>query len=247
MKKIFVFALVAVLLAALVIPQVMASSATDIYIKEKIHTDAVKIFGRTISEAEDTYTETWMSGDKMRVDNYDEQYRLTDSTIWRGDKGKVYFVDHVNKTYTEMNLGEVTTGMPTGMAMNFTVKVTPTSETKMIKTWNCKKYMVETNIAMGIVSTTTTQEIWTTEDIKIDYSQYMQFSQSAQSGAGLSISEDVIKEWAKVKGYPVLTITTIKTMGQSIKSTTELLEYNSQKSAPAGTYDIPKGYTKVTS
>jgi hypothetical protein len=72
----------------------------------------------------------------------------------------------------------------------------------------------------------------------------MKLSQAAQSAAGLSIGEDVMKEWGKVKGYPVLTTMTTTTMGQSIKSSTELLEYNSKKSAPKGFYDVPRGYTK---
>ena len=213
----------------------------DTYIKAHTHTDAMTMFGRTISPAKDIYTVTWMSGDKARMDNYDNKGKLTDSTIWWGDKGKMYIIDHARRTYQEMDFPVDIAGIPSIMKM--TVKVTPTSESKKIKNWKCRKYVAEMEMVIGSVTSTTTHEIWASEDISIDYSLYMKLSQAAQSAAGLSISEDVTKEWGKVKGYPVLTTMTITTMGQSIKSSTELLEYNSKRSAPKGTYDVPRGYT----
>jgi hypothetical protein len=214
----------------------------DTYIKEKTHTDAITMLGMTVSPAQDTYEEIWVSGNKMRMDSYDEKGNLTDSTIWRGDRTKMYFIDYANKTYGEMDLSTDVSGVASMMEM--TVKVTPTSESKKIKNWNCKKYVMKIETSIAGITSTTIYEIWASEDVHIDYGRYMELSQSAISGL-LSFTEDIAKELEKVKGYPVLSITTITTMGQSIKSTTELLEYDSHRSVSKGFYNVPKGYTKV--
>ncbi|GEM_PF-1320793 len=209
----------------------------DTYAKEKIHTDAITMFGIT-TPAEDTYTEMWMSKDKMRIDSYDENGKLTESNIWRGDRTKMYSIDHVNKTYGE----EIK--LPLSM-METTVKVTPTNETQKINKWNCKKYLVKIKTSTMGVTTTMNQEVWATKDIDIDYGRYMKLAQASQAAAGLSsFSEDIIKEWQKVKGYPVRTTTAITIMGKRMKSITELVEYDSHRSVPRGFYDVPKGYTK---
>ena len=212
----------------------------DTYIKEHTHADAVTMFGRTVSPAQDTYTETWMSGDKMRMDSCDNKGKLIDSTIWRGDK--IYDIDHAQKTYTEMDISEILGGVASMMKM--TAKVTPTSESKKVNKWNCKKYIVEIKTSMGPVTTTMTMEMWVSEDIDVDYGRYMEISQSAISGL-VSFTEGSERELQKIKGHPVLSTMTITTMGQSIKSTTELLEYDSHRSVPRGFYDVPQGYAKV--
>jgi len=48
----------------------------------------------------------------------------------------------------------------------------------------------------------------------------------------------------KVKGVIVYQTSTVKMMGSDVTSTTELLEC-SDKTAPAGNYDLPAGYKKV--
>ncbi len=47
----------------------------------------------------------------------------------------------------------------------------------------------------------------------------------------------------KIDGYWVSSETTANMMGMNIRTTTEVLEI-AQKDAPAGTFDVPEGYTK---
>ena len=94
---------------------------------------------------------------------------------------------------------------------------------------------------MGMMGTTSDFEIWATEDVKIDYELYrnLAFSIMGQT-PGI---EDMMKEMEKIKGIVVLQEGTMSMMGTDVKSTQELLEV-SDKSAPAGTYEVPSGYKK---
>ena len=53
------------------------------------------------------------------------------------------------------------------------------------------------------------------------------------------------EEFKKMEGYPVLTLVSMKMMGTETKSKEEVISVE-KKDAPAGTYDLPEGYTKAT-
>jgi len=214
----------------------------DIYTKQYTHADAVTVLGITVSPAQNTYEEIWVSGDKMRMDSYDDKAKLISSIIWRGDKTKMYDINHASRTYGELDLSTNLGGVVPMMEM--TVEVTPTSESKKIKNWDCRKYVMKIKAGIAGITSTSIYEIWASEDVHIDYGRYMELNQSAASGL-FSFTEAIAKELEEVKGYPVLSETTITTTGSSIKITTELLEYDSHKSTPKGFYDVPLGFTKV--
>ena len=117
------------------------------------------------------------------------------------------------------------------------VTVTDTGETQKIKNWKCKKYNMKTTM-MGATST---QEIWATENIKIDYDLYhtLGFSVMAQTPG----ANDMLKEMKKIKGLTVMSTGSTSVMGTNVKSSQELLEF-SEDSAPSGTYEVPEGYKK---
>ena len=117
------------------------------------------------------------------------------------------------------------------------VTVEETGETQKIKNWNCKKYIM----TMEMMGTKSTSEIWATEDIKIDYELYQTLGLSMMPKTpGM---EKMLEEMKKIKGLTVLSTATTSVMGTDVKSTQELLEV-SEKSAPAGTYEVPEGYKK---
>jgi hypothetical protein len=85
-------------------------------------------------------------------------------------------------------------------------------------------------------------EAWATDDIKIDAKLYytaLNAMMASQPGF-----QDVLKEMQKVKGVVVYQTSTANMMGTEAKSTMELLECG-EKAAPAGSYEVPAGYTKV--
>ena len=117
-------------------------------------------------------------------------------------------------------------------------KVTPTSETKKIKNWNTRKYLIE--MSMGRMMKADI-EAWATEDIKIDPRLYYMAANAMMAGMGGL--DTIIKEMQKVKGMIVYQETKSEAMGATMRMVEEVVEV-AEKAAPAGAWDIPKGYKK---
>ncbi len=134
-------------------------------------------------------------------------------------------------------------GMMQGMAQ-MKITITPTSEKKKIGNWNCQKYNQDIVMFMGPMK----GEIWATEDLKMDYDLYNKYMAAMMGKGGMfgDFMNQIVSEMKKINGIPVLTITTMEMMGSSIKSTQELIEYK-EGTAPAGHFEIPKGYKKTES
>ena len=234
----------------------------DIYMKQKTHTGAFKMMGQTQPEKDDIMV-FWLAENKARTD----QEAGNTSSILIGEKKILYMIDHNKKQYSEMPLdldkmfeeaaapeagedpevAEAKKKMPgfmknlmKGAMGSMSAKVTETGETKKIGSWNCRKYLVEMDMGMG----KSVAEAWATEDLKIDYGLY--FTSANAMLANQPGFDKIVKEMQKVKGVIVYQTSTVKMMGSEVTSTTELLEC-SDKSAPAGNYDIPAGYKKVKS
>jgi hypothetical protein len=228
------------------------SARADVYMKQKTHTGAFTMMGQSQPEKDETVV-FWLGENKARTDQESGK-----SVIFLADKGILYVIDHDKKTYMEMPLdlgkamnealagqGEqgqkiagMMKGMRQGMMGGMTVKVTDTGETKKIGNWNCRKYLIDMKMSAG----ETNSEVWATEDIKVDSQVY--FTAVNAMMASMPGFQDMIKEMQKVKGVVAYQVSTAKMMGSDVKSTMELLECG-DKSAPAGTYELPAGYTKV--
>lgn len=248
-KSLRVFGLV-VVVACVGVPLALQA---DVYIKQKNHTDGFSIMGQTQPPKEDVF-EIWMAEEKARM-NHGEDITI----IVRLDKNVMYMINHEEMKYAEMQIGDVGDILSASLAgsdlsdeekaqaqkmmqgfaqmMKPRISVTETGETQEIKNWNCKKYIM----TMDMMGTKSTQEVWATEDIEIDFELYRALAMSMMSQMpGL---EDMMKEMQKIKGITVLSTGTTSMMGADVKSTQELVEV-SEKSAASGTYDIPSGYKK---
>ncbi|MFB0564630.1 MAG: DUF4412 domain-containing protein [Candidatus Aminicenantaceae bacterium] len=214
----------------------------DTHIIKNKHTDAVSFMGQT-EPAKDETGGTWISKDKFREDNGEES-----SFIVRLDLKKIYFINHQEKTYAEMSfpvdLEKILApeAIQRLQMMEITSKITPTSETRKIKNWNCKKYLIELGISMMGMTMPMTQEIWASKDLGIDLDLYKKFNKEV-----LAINpwtKGLADEIQKIEGYPVLSSFSMKMMGAEIKFQEEVVSVE-KKDAPAGNYDIPEGYTKA--
>ena len=90
-----------------------------------------------------------------------------------------------------------------------------------------------------------TSEIWATTDIKIDQDLYAKFNSAMMAqmpGVSQNLAE-IMKETKKIQGVQVLTSQKTEMMGQTLNSSTELLEYKEGK-APADAFTLPSGYTR---
>lgn len=225
----------------------------DVYIKQKNHTDAFQVMGQS-QPAKDEIFVTWMGNNKARLDHGESV-----SIIVRLDKNVMYMINHDEMKYTELPVGGTEDIISSALSgadlsdeekaqaqkmirgfgemMKPKVTVTDTGETQKIKNWKCKKY----NMTMTMMGATSTQEIWATEDIKIDYELYrtLGFSVMGQTPG----AEDMLKEMKKIKGLTVMSTGSTSMMGTDVKSSQELVEF-SEDSAPSGTYEVPEGYKK---
>jgi len=235
----------------------------DIYMKQKTHTDEFKMMGQTQPEKDEIMV-FWFAENETRTD----QEAGNTSSILLGEKKILYWLDHNKKTYAEMPLdldklfdeaaeagagddaetAEAKKKMPgfmknmmKGVMGSMSAKVTETGETKKIGDWNCRKYLIEMDMGMA---GKTNSEAWATEDLKIDNGLF--FASAYAMMASQPGFDKIVNEMKKVKGVIVYQTSTIKVMGSEMTSTAELLEC-SDKSAPAGNYEIPAGYKMVKS
>lgn len=248
MKRLILFALVLTLGVAF-FPH---ASSADIYMKQKEHTDASQTMGMS-QPAKDVVSEIWITEKGFRSDTPEH------STIMLANERKMIIINHKTKTYMEqpLNMDEMMGGggekqspeekaamnqmMQKMMKMDATVA--ETGEQKTINGWKCRKYILKINSGMGAI----TNEVWATEDLKVDKEVYDQLTTRALAGMpGLQSSmESMRKEMEKIKGVQVLTVSTFMMMNQPHKTTTELMELK-EKPAPGNIFDIPAGYTKQT-
>jgi hypothetical protein len=248
-KSLKVFGLLFVM-ACVAVPLALQA---DVYIKQKNHTDSFSMMGKT-QPAQDEEFEIWMTGDKARMDHGQDT-----TIIVRLDKNMMYMLNNAEMKYTEMPIsgaGDILSNaiagsdlsseeqaqaqkMMKGFAgmMKPKVSVTDTGQTQKIKDWNCRKYIM----TMEMMGTKSNQELWATEDIKIDFELYRSLAMSMMSQ--MPGMEDMMKEMQKIKGITVMSTGTTSMMGTDVKSSQELVEV-SEKSAPAGAYDIPANYKK---
>lgn len=241
----------------------VSPALADVYMKQKTHTDAFQVMGKSQPEKNEIMI-FWLGENKARTD----METAKTSSILLADKKIVVMIDHNKMQYAEMSVDfdkmisdaaaagagddpdkakamEKMPGFMKNMMKNamgdMSAKVTETGETKKIGDWNCRKYLIETNMGMA---GTTASEAWATEDLKIDYT--MAFTAANAMMASMPGFEKIVQEMKKIKGFVVYQTSTIKVMGSEVKSTTELIEAGN-KDAPAGNYDVPAGYKKVKS
>jgi len=170
----------------------------------------------------------WVAPDRLRRDEGET------STIVRLDRGKVYVLNHADKTYLELAAPDLQKlAAPAGAQMK--VQVTATGETKKVGTWNARKYKVDISNPEGLHLDTT---IWASKDV----ASYQAYGKLA---AALAAMQPGSGEWARqmqqIEGFPVIQEADV-TMGGSRFKTREELVAVETKDAPAGTYDPPAGY-----
>lgn len=172
----------------------------------------------------------WIGGDKLRRDEADSSY------ILRLDLGKLYVVNHAEKTYSELAVPGDLEKIASPVAVQLKVQVTATSETKKIGNWTARKYKVDLSNPEGLHLDTT---IWASKEI----ASHEAYSRLAASLAAL---QPGASEWARkleqIEGFPVLQEANVDMAGSRFKTREELVSVETID-APAGAYEIPAGYT----
>ncbi len=172
----------------------------------------------------------WIGGDKLRRDEGGDT-----SYILRIDRGKLYILNHPEKTYSELAVADLLKIASPPQAQ-LAVKVTATKETRKVGTWNARKYKVDIKNPMGLHLDTT---IWASKDV----ASYQAYNRLASSLAAL---QPGAADWARkletIDGFPVVQEADVEMGGSRFKTREELVSVETLE-APAGAYDVPAGYT----
>ena len=211
------------------------SVAADTELIQVSTTEPAELMGRKMPGRTDT-SSVWFGEERMSMES--EQVRA----IVRNDLGLFYILMPQHDMYVEFPLSmlNVLADSDSGsVEPTVSAVVTVTDSTKTLGPWKCRKYLVEMTMKMGMTSS---QEIWATEDVDVDYQSL------ATASMGMMASfpgyDELIQEWQKIKGLPVEISQTVSMMGVNINSFNEVVSVTT-KEAPAGIYEIPEGYTKV--
>ncbi len=229
------------LLLPLTLAAVTAAGA-DTLLTMKSHTEGAAAMGQP---NRDSQVKVWVSPDNQHIRRDESTFSL----LLLLDKNKMYLIDNQAKTYNEVDLPvDFKKLMPQGgeqmqEEMNrmgkMDVTVKPTDETKKINSWNAKKYEVDLANPTGMKINST---MWMSRDVGIDtaaFSKMQAHMSSLSPTAG-----DWVKKISQIPGFPVLTESRVTTPRGEIKTTQELAAVD-KRPAPAGTYELPSGYTRT--
>jgi hypothetical protein len=215
---------------------VASAGSADTKVEQITHTDAVQMMGQS-QPATDTKMVTWYGKDMMAA--------ISDDTtmIVRLDQKKAYVVEHGEKSYSELDLPiDPAKLMPPGMAeqmaqfMKFDVTVTATDESKQIGEWQARRFNVDINGPMMQAKIVA----WATTEIDIDISAAKEMStQLLLLQPGM---EPMAREMKKIEGFQIASESVTSAMGAEIKTNTKTLSIV-KEDPPAGTYEVPAGYT----
>jgi hypothetical protein len=173
---------------------------------------------------------TWIAGDKLRRDEGDSSY------ILRLDRNKLYVLNHGDKTYSELAYPVDPDRVAAPASARMKVQMTATTETKKIGSWSARRYKVEISNPEGLHLDTT---IWASTEV----ASYPAYNRLAASLAALQPgSGELARKLEQLEGFPVLQEADVQ-MGSSRFKTREELVAVETKEAPAGSYEVPAGYT----
>ena len=230
------------LLALLVV--VLALGAllhADVYIKTKIHADAMSMMGQN-QPAKDSEMEQWLAED-MVATNAENQTIILDLKA-----NKMFIVNHAEKNYVETDLPvDMAKLLPPqaaqmmGGMMKTTVTVAPNGQIKQVGAWKCSGY----DVTISMMMMTMKQAVWAASDVGFDLSKFLAKAYgNIIKAQNMMFDDAAVNEMKKIQGIPILTETTMEMMGAQNHRSSEVVEI-SKKTPPPGVYAVPAGYAKT--
>ena len=228
----------------------------DVYTKSVERVKAFELMGKKQKETMQM-KEQWFGKNKYA------QIGKDFSMIVDMDKEKMYFILHDAKIYFEFptdldgdKLLEFITFLSPKVAEAIkSIEITDTkvnlkSEIKKIANWNCTASEFEMVLIIPAINMMPKfkMKMWMTNDLPKDYEKYTEMGEFfIKSIIGmLNIDENSQKEIEKletVDGFQIAAEVTIEIFGSRIDVESQSLEVT-EKPAPAGTYSVPRDYTK---
>lgn len=213
----------------------------DVYIKTKIHTDAMSMMGQN-QPAKDSVMEQWLAEDKVATNSENQTIILDLKT------NKLFIVNHAEKNYVETDLPlDMSKLLPPqaaqmmGGMMKATVTVAPNGQTKQVGAWKCSGY----DVTISMTMMTMKEAVWAASDVGFDLSKFMAEAYgNIIKAQNMFFDDAAVSEMKKIQGIPILTETTLEMMGAQSRSSSEVVEIG-KKTPPPGVYAVPAGYAKT--
>ena len=210
--------------------------AADVLVKIKTHSDAIAVGGQS-QPARDGMAEQWYGPGKTAQSSGDSGF------IVDLDKNMAYMVNHRDKSYVPLPLPmDITKVLPPEVApmaarMQMSATVTPSSDTKTIGAWPCTAY----DVTLTVMGMPMTMRVWASTDVPAALLDYASRVTPVFLQGQMRLTDESVKEFAKIKGFQVATELTAGMIGA--RTTTEVVEIV-EKAAPPGTFAPPAGYTQ---
>jgi hypothetical protein len=185
----------------------------------------------------------WIEGQRRRFEISPGQYPVILMDI---ESGMIYLLNPADSSFFEISMEESQKQAKEQIAMTAMLipqggdvepTVTPKNERSKIGKWDC--HLV--NITMP-GEPHLEADIWVSEDIKIP--------RELLEGLGMEsifplppLMAKLRSEVKKLKGYPVMMVTSMDMFGQMMKTTNTLTDYRKEE-IPAERFQIPKNYMK---
>jgi hypothetical protein len=212
--------------------------AADVLVKIKTHSDPIAVAGQS-QPARDSVAEQWYGSGRTAQSSGDS------GLIVDLEKNMAYIINHRDKTYVPMPMPmDITKVLPPEVAamapmIQMSATVAPTSETKTIGAWQCAGY----DATLTVMGMPMKLRVWASADVPAVLLEYAAKVTPAFLQGQMRLTDESVKEFAKIKGFQVATELNADVMGARMHTTTEVIEIV-ERPAPAGTFEPPAGYTK---
>lgn len=218
-----------ILLAVVAMLVVAFPASADLKIVQKTHTGG--IMGQP---AQDQNQVIYATSKFIRQEIGDKMIFIYD-----GDAGKMFILNVDSKEYSVFDPAKLKAfmDMAAGMMGDIKATATPTQQTSKVGKWNTKLWKIKVTSNMFTMD----MDIFATSEIKMP-TVYDNFQK--KWGLLQGPMAKMVEEMQKVDGYPVKSVGKMTVMGQSIDTTTEVLEISTAKLADS-LFQIPAGFKEV--
>lgn len=210
-----------------------------------------KALGRSLAHQE-LIMEAWEEGSKARADLLDPEGVPTRSAIVRKDLGRIYLIEHKDRSYREIpypfppdliDYGKIpvlSALIRLGVFKNASVKTQELKGTRLIANYRCSGTRIDVADRAGRIEA----EIWASPQIDADKlfglepSGIVQLAPEPYRG----LVRKVLEAYTEIEGFPVEA--DVQANAARIANGSfhwELIGYDRTK-APVGSYDTPKNY-----
>ena len=199
------------------------------------------------SQSTKSIVRTWHEGQRYKRENPSRH----ETVIIDVPKGEVYGVSSEKKTFWKMPLDQYR-NMAAFSLMVLGVQQKPdgsisvvdplfvaTGQSAQIDRWSAQEMRIAAALPNGVQTS-----IWVSDKVRLPLAglaAQLKVSLGNPVGAGY---DDLYRQWTELPGYPVQTVTTVKTATATVVSSETLLSFREMK-IPLSEFAVPKGYALI--